>query len=209
MTDTHCSITRRRIYRPQRASWVRLGKIFAAPLDLSRHQGMGVWIHGDGRGELMNFQLGTQQPFEAHADHYVIVDFTGWRYFELVEPESERFEDYSWPYGRCIYSQYRDALGFGRVEWLNLWYNNVPVGQEVRCLPQPRQGPAAGQGQDLTARDHGRRPDDRLPRGDRERLLPRVQRPGRLPAVRPEARADPASSKPEGEVPVLEAGDNE
>ncbi len=66
-----------RIYRPRPASWARLGKTFAAPLDLSRHQGMGVWIHGDGRGEVMNFQLGTQQPFEAHADHYVTVDFDG------------------------------------------------------------------------------------------------------------------------------------
>ena len=65
------------------------------------------------------------------------VDFTGWRYFEFVEPESERIEDFSWPYGRCIYSLYREALGFKHIEWLHLWYNNVPVGQKVTCYLSP------------------------------------------------------------------------
>jgi hypothetical protein len=30
-------------------------------------------------------------------DHYVKIDFTGWKYFELVETESEKFSDYIWP----------------------------------------------------------------------------------------------------------------
>jgi len=114
-----------------------MGKTFATPIDLGKHQGMGAWIYGDGKGEVMNFQLGTPRPFETHADHYVIVDFTGWRYFEFVEPESERFEDFSWPYGRCTYSQYRDTLDFRHVEWLHLWYNQVAVGQTVSCYLSP------------------------------------------------------------------------
>ncbi len=126
-----------RIYHPRKASWARRGKIFAKGLDLSRHQGMGVWIFGDGKGEVINIQPGTPKPFEAHADHYLVVDFNGWRYFELVEPESERFEDYSWPYGRCAYSQYRERLGYKNVEYLNLWYNNVPAGQSVKCYLSP------------------------------------------------------------------------
>ena len=197
-----------RIYRPQHASWVRLGKIFAAPLDLSRRQAMGVWIYGDGRGELMNFQLGTQQPFEAHADHYVTVDFTGWRYFELVDPESERFEDYSWPYGRCIYSQYRETLGFGRVEWFNLWYNNVPVGQEVKCCLSPVKAlPVVKQKISRPAVTAGGRTiifpveiesgcylefnsrDDCRLYGPKRELIRQVE--------------------PEGDIPIIEAGENE
>jgi hypothetical protein len=196
-----------RIYRPRRAAWVRLGKTFASPLDLSGHQGLGVWIYGDGRGEVMNFQLGTQQPFEAHADHYAVVDFTGWRYFELIEPESERFENYSWPYGRCIYSQYREALGFERVEWLNLWYNDVPVGGEVRCYLSPVKALSLKKGRisrpAITAGgrtvvfpvdiktggylEFNSRDDCRLygPKGE---LIRRVE--------------------PEGDIPLLEAGDN-
>ena len=126
-----------RIYRPQQGSWLRIGKTFAKPMDLSKFQGMGVWIYGDGQGEVMNFQLGAPKPFEAHADHYVVVNFKGWRYFEFVEPESERFEDYSWPYGRCIYSQYREKLGMKNVEWLHLWYNHVQVGRKVACYLSP------------------------------------------------------------------------
>jgi hypothetical protein len=196
-----------RIYRPRRASWARLGKTFAAPLDLSRHQGMGVWIHGDGRGELMNFQLGTQQPFEAHADHYVTVDFEGWRYFELVEPESDRFEDYSWPYGRCIYSQYREALGFGRVEWFNLWYNNVPAGREVQCFLSPvRALPLA--------KSRISRPS--ITAGSRTVVFPvaiesgcclEFNGPGDCRLYGPK-RELIRQVKPEGEVPMLEAGEN-
>lgn len=126
-----------RIYRPRRGSWMRMGKTFPEPMDLSKHQGMGVWIYGDGKREVMNFQLGTPKPYEAHADHYVVVDFEGWRYFEFVEPESERFEEFSWPYGRCAYSQYRDRLGFSHVEWLHLWLNNIGVGQKVTCYLSP------------------------------------------------------------------------
>ncbi len=126
-----------RAYRPRQAAWARIGKILPAPLDLSAFQGMGVWIHGDGQGEVMNFQLNSPKHFDARADHYVTIDFNGWRYFELVEPESERFEDYSWPYGRCIYSVYREALGFKEVHRFHLWYNNVPVGCTVTCYLSP------------------------------------------------------------------------
>jgi len=28
------------------------------------------------------------------SEHYAVMDFTGWRYFEFVEPESERLMDY-------------------------------------------------------------------------------------------------------------------
>lgn len=31
-------------------------------------------------------------------EHYVVVDFTGWKYFEFLEPESERVGTYPWPY---------------------------------------------------------------------------------------------------------------
>ena len=140
-------------------AWTMLGKKFAPTLDISARQGMGVWIHGDGRGEVLNIQL--RSPLHVSGgigDHYVVVDFTGWRYFELIEPEGERFADYSWPYHRPeaewdnawpesgglephwvigCYGIYRERVNYGQVESLNLWYNNLPPGQDVTTYLSP------------------------------------------------------------------------
>jgi len=65
---------------------------------------------------VLNIQLGCPRHFDSTADHYVVIDFRGWRYFELIEPEGDRFEDYSWPYGRCVYKVYREFLDYGQIE---------------------------------------------------------------------------------------------
>ncbi len=51
--------------------------------ELDKQQGLGVWVRGDGKGEVLNFQV--QSPTHivgALGEHYVTVDFEGWRYFE-------------------------------------------------------------------------------------------------------------------------------
>ena len=56
------------------------GKDLSPEVDLSQHDALGVWIHGDGRGELLNIQLtNPPQYWEAWDEHYVKVDFQGWR----------------------------------------------------------------------------------------------------------------------------------
>ncbi|MFH1922674.1 MAG: hypothetical protein ABIP48_22650, partial [Planctomycetota bacterium] len=91
-------------------SWCKLGKKFSPPVDLNGRSALGVWVHGDGRGELLNLQQ-TSPSHLSHgiADHYIVIDFTGWRYFELVEPEGERHADFACPYGG-IYSFYRESI---------------------------------------------------------------------------------------------------
>ncbi|OGV68874.1 MAG: hypothetical protein A3K19_06670 [Lentisphaerae bacterium RIFOXYB12_FULL_65_16] len=126
-----------RVHRPQKAAWVRIGKRFPQPLDLSQHRGLGVWVYGDGQGELMNFQSASLAHHDTEMDHYVKVDFKGWRYFELIEPDAERFEEYSWPYARCLYQIYRCGTAFQKMVGLNLWYNNVPAGGKVKCYLSP------------------------------------------------------------------------
>ncbi len=126
-----------RVYRPRIASWVRLGRRYLPGLDLGGRRGIGLWVHGDGQGELINIRPASLASSDAHEDHYITVDFTGWRYVELVEPESERFEDYSWPYGRCIYKTYREVLAYNNVIGLELWYNNVPARRTVCCHLSP------------------------------------------------------------------------
>ncbi len=85
----------------------------------------------------MNFQLKSPEHI-SHGinDHYVTVDFTGWRYFELVEPESERYSDYRWPYGSA-YSIYRENVDFGRVETFSIYCNDLPREDPIECRLRP------------------------------------------------------------------------
>ncbi|MGH9706355.1 MAG: hypothetical protein ACRD5R_06320, partial [Candidatus Acidiferrales bacterium] len=80
-------------------AWARVGRSFKPLFNMAQHPALGVWILGDGKGEVLNFQLvDTRGSDAAVGEHYVIVDFTGWKYCELVEPEGARWSDYQWPY---------------------------------------------------------------------------------------------------------------
>ncbi|MGA2254144.1 MAG: hypothetical protein ABSG53_05730 [Thermoguttaceae bacterium] len=123
---------------PQGA-WSRVSKIFNPPLDLNQFDALGVWIYGDGRGELLNFQLTNPTQFWPTLDeHYVKVDFRGWRYFELLakERDADQFADYLWPY-HDISAVYRSPLIHDHVSALNLWFNRLPPGGEATCCLGP------------------------------------------------------------------------
>jgi len=197
-----------RVYRPRVASWVRLGRHYSPALDLSAHRGLGVWVHGDGQGELINIRPASLASCDAHQDHYITVDFTGWRYVELVEPETERFEDYSWPYGRCIYKTYRESLTFKNTIGLELWFNNVPAGRSVTCHLSPiRALPLVPQRLSRPA----------VTLGGRTVLFPVDIETGQYLELRGPGDCKLFNSKgefirdvrPEGEIPRLEAGANE
>lgn len=126
-----------RFHRPRTASWVRVGTCFEDLLDLTEQQAMGVWVHGDGRGEWLNLQMRSKGRFFSYSDHYVPINFTGWRYVELIEPETSRFDACSWPYGRAVYKLHRHGTEYDSVMALHLWLNNVPAGGSVEVLLSP------------------------------------------------------------------------
>ena len=118
-------------------SWGKIGKTFSPPLNLSKCPTLGLWVCGDGKGEVLNLQQTSPHHLShAIADHYIVVDFKGWRYFELVEPEGERHADYAWPYGGA-YAIYRESIRAGSVRTLSLWYNNIPPKETVVCYLSP------------------------------------------------------------------------
>jgi hypothetical protein len=120
-------------------AWARIGKIHKPPLNVAQQKGVGVWVYGDGQGELLNLQERSPagRAVGGIGDHYVAVDFMGWRYFELVEMEGGRIADYSWPYGSDAYGVYRESVDYGQVETFALWYNNLPPGKKVTCYLSP------------------------------------------------------------------------
>jgi hypothetical protein len=118
-------------------SWAKCEKAFDPPKNLSGHQALGVWIYGDGQGELLNLQLRSPSHLVSGiGEHYITVDFSGWRYFELIEPDAERYGDFRWPYGD-IYSIYRESVQFDQVQTLGIWYNHLPPGKQAMCHLSP------------------------------------------------------------------------
>lgn len=129
---------------PER-SWAMFRKDFPEMISML-NRGIGVWIKGDGQGEVLNFQVASPKHLiGGFADHYVTVDFTGWRYFELVEPESYRLTHYEWPHTRLrkdflsgamdimsfAYPMYHYSVEFRNIARLSIGVNNIPVGKSV------------------------------------------------------------------------------
>jgi len=123
----------------QNAAWARLDRKFNSPLNLKGHEALGVWVEGDGLGEILAIRLDSPRhvSFGALADRYIPVDFTGRRFLTLVETESSRWSDCVWNDGKWLYNAYRETIDFGVVESVSLLYNNLPQGKEVRCVVGP------------------------------------------------------------------------
>ncbi len=122
---------------PGNGSWIKMEKKFDPWLNLIKNQAIGVWIKGDGNGQLLNFRIESPRHISngARGDHFVTIDFMGWKYFELVEIESSEFSNYNWPdSGFYVYDSYRHTVQFGSVDKLQIWYNNLPAGKEVKCI---------------------------------------------------------------------------
>lgn len=134
---TSARFTARNTRSERAATWTGFGKSYTTPLKLGGDRALGLWVHGDGQGEVLNFQLKCPpQVVAGLGEHYVVVDFTGWRYFELIEPEGERYADYSWPYGGP-YSIYRERVDYNQIGQLTLWLNNLPARGGVTCYLSP------------------------------------------------------------------------
>ena len=120
-------------------AWARAGRGFEPHLDMGPCEAFGLWIHGDGKGEVLNIQLSNPREYShAYAEHYVTIDFTGWKYVELLlrERSAARYHDYKWPY----FSQhgiFRNRLVSDHVHELNFYLNNLPPGETATVLLSP------------------------------------------------------------------------
>jgi hypothetical protein len=121
-------------------AWARATLDFPAPYRTLKGAGaLGLWVKGDGSGALLNLQLGTPREYmHALSDHYVTLDFTGWRYVELLvrERDVERMADYVWPYGGA-YDIYRNPLDMSHISQVSLYLNSLPPGAAVDVTVSP------------------------------------------------------------------------
>lgn len=123
-----------------RGAWARFTKTFDPHVNFQDRAALGVWVHGDGSGALLNFQLSNPLHYWPTCDeHYVKLDFQGWRYMELLlrERDADDFHRYVWPYGSYYAIVYRSPLIRDHVSELNLYVNEVPAKGKMTCLISP------------------------------------------------------------------------
>ncbi len=121
-------------------AWARAVLNFPEPYrDLNGKGAFGLWVKGDGSGALLNIQAATPREYmHALSDHYVTLDFTGWRYVELLvrERDVDRMNDYVWPYGGS-YTIYRTPLNMRHISQATIYLNDLPPGRKVDITVSP------------------------------------------------------------------------
>ena len=107
-------------------TWAKATKSLS--LDMGTNGAIGVWVYGDGRGEMLNFEL--LDTSYTHSDHYVTVDFDGWKYFEfpLRERDIAACAEYGskWPYA-FDGTTYSNLLDTHNIMGLYVYYNDLPA----------------------------------------------------------------------------------
>ena len=125
----------------QKGTWGCVAQTFEKPLNLGNRTTFGVWIKGDAGGELIDVKLcsGGAGMALMQSSHYINVDFSGWKYFTFVEPESTRITDYRWPV-LSKYYVYDNHIGYANpasIAAVEFWVNNLPAKKQVSCLIGP------------------------------------------------------------------------
>lgn len=133
-----CVLASNTVAEPNGA-WARLVRKYEPVVNAKDQQAIGVWVKGAGSGAVINLQKRSPEhtTFGGLGDHYIKDDFTGWRYFEMVEPEAANIANYRWPYSGSAYGIYRETVDPAQIEKLSVWMNMLPKGQEARVLLSP------------------------------------------------------------------------
>jgi len=119
----------------------KVGATFAHPVSVAAHPALGVWIFGDGNDEVVNVQIanalspGQSEASRALNDHYIHINFRGWRYCQLLEPEANALPEYGWPY--MTRELFRNTLEYTAISSCAVWYTHLRPHTPVTCYFGP------------------------------------------------------------------------
>ncbi len=91
--------------------WSVMQRRFPQPINLSQHQGIGLWMRGDGNGGKFKLQF---QDGKTALDFYLPNDYSGWRYQQLPWPGQHK-------------------LDLSQIRTLGIYYNGIPANTTVAC----------------------------------------------------------------------------
>ena len=118
---------------PLNGSWTRVERVFSPHASPGGFRAMGFWVKGDGSGAVLNFQLnGPREYGGTVSDHFVKLDFAGWRYVDFVMREREAEEALKWKWDVSRSSQrFRSILNMNHLYSVAFLLNGIPPGREV------------------------------------------------------------------------------
>ena len=130
-----------------RGAWVSATAHYDAYRALKGNEVLRFRVKGDGSGAVLNVQIRSPREYGSpRNEHYVTLDFTGWREFELPmrETDTERFPDYVWPYPNYS-SVFHTNIKFDKISDVALFLNEIPAGgrtvaevSDVEMVPEIR-----------------------------------------------------------------------
>ena len=129
-------------FQPNTVEKPEITRTFEPVVDLSKHLGLGLWVYGDGGGQLVTLRM--RSPYHlvsGFIDRTLTVDFTGWRYFALVEADNGKDDDTPFcPMHSCdwIYDEFRERVHFNSISKISMQVKGDPSRlrfRSVRALP--------------------------------------------------------------------------
>ena len=111
-------------------------RTFEPNLDLSDKLALGLWVYGDGKDQTINVRVESPvQYVSGHNDHFIDVNFKGWRYFTLIEADNGTREPIKWakPCG-SYFDEYRELVHYDHVSEVNVMVKGDPSGLKFRTL---------------------------------------------------------------------------
>lgn len=114
----------------RRGAWASASAKFDEYRKIGKRHVMRFRVKGDGSGALLNVQIENPPEYgKAFSEHYVTLDFTGWRDFEmpLRERDAARFADYAWPY-RGYGEVFHRLTKTDCISAVNFYLNEIPAG---------------------------------------------------------------------------------
>jgi hypothetical protein len=105
-------------------------------------RGFGLWVKGDASGAVLCVQFHSPYMYAgAVSDHYIDIDFKGWKYFSLLfrERDTERMPNYKWPYSTAQSTNGNTRTHLGKNQLLHyirviLISNNEEISLFTLCF---------------------------------------------------------------------------
>jgi len=99
---------------------------FDTPVDAGRNRGLGVWCCGDNSGAVICIGLRkTSRNSQKNSQHFIRLDFSGWRYFAFYEPQNGMLPTDLWPRKELIYTTYNSLQSYYHHYRLNFDYSTI------------------------------------------------------------------------------------